>query len=140
MNAKILRCNPTKTLRVQGVFHIPVDCFNPGTYWIICLDRDSFLPTDNELEQLRSYREYIVRGFYDEGHAKRILDLDLPECSGHNTTIFRKGIEFLGIEGGWSFRKMTWRSGPLYFPNLAEEIYRGITLVGLLDRIENLLP
>ena len=46
---------------------------------------------DKELEQLQSLREYIVRNIYNEHWQKKILEMSLPACGGHNTNIFIKG-------------------------------------------------
>lgn len=127
--------------RVQKEFKIPVDSFNPGTYWVVSLDRESFMPTRKELLQLRSYCEFVARRIYSELYARDILNVDLPRCPGHNTSIFRKGLSrATGTEKQWFYRKITWRSGPMYAPDPFGDNYKPHTLVELLDMIEALFP
>jgi len=127
--------------RIKEKFKIPVDSFNPGTYWITSLDRESFLPTDGELRQLRSYCEFEVRSYFNERYVNRILEADLPRDNGHNTTIFRKGSAKDGTEHDWFYRKMTWRmSGSLYFPSPMDKDYLRFTLPEMMDKIQSLFP
>lgn len=126
--------------RIQERFHIPVDSSCPSTYWIISIDGESQMPTVQELAQLRSYCGFIVRKIYREGWANKILEMPLPYCSGHNTTIFRKGNPLDPENTGWFYRKSTWSSGPFFVPCSTEKDYHTHTLVELLYRCENLLP
>jgi hypothetical protein len=120
---------------IQKRFHIPVDSSYPGTYWIISIDRESQMPTSEELRQLQSYREFWVRQVYNEEYAQKILANGLPRCSGHNTAIFRKGSPAgNGAEQYWFYRKMTWQSGPMFVPDVMGPNYKGLTLVELLDQ------
>lgn len=127
---------------IQNTFRIPVDSFKPGPYWIISLDRDSFLPTDQELKQLRSYCEYKTATVYNEFWQKKLLEMPLAKCGGHNTTIFRKGIRHRPEEtkGHWYFRKWSWSMGPLYMPSIMDGGYKALTLIEVMDIIEEIIP
>jgi hypothetical protein len=118
---------------IQDDFNTPVDSCYPGTYWIISLDKESRMPTDDELRQLQSYREYMVRRIYNETYTRTILAQKLPKCPGHNTTIFRKG-SWRTPEWHWFYRKKTWQHGPTFAPDIMIRRYKGLTLVELLDQ------
>lgn len=124
----------TEVSRIQNEFRIPVDSLCPGPYWIVSLDRESRMPTDAELRQIVSYREFMVQGLYgSDGYGQRILAKPLPKEAGHNTMIFRKGS--LGrpfTEAHWFWRKTTWRNA-IYAPNIIVANYRGLTLVEAMD-------
>lgn len=132
--------SPAETQRIQSEFHIPVDSSDPGTYWIISLDSDSLLPTDEELALLRSYQEFAIKRIYTESFVERLLKLALPKCAGHNTVIFRKGSHIEGADQHWFYRRISWVLGPTYVPFPSDRDYKGLTLRELLDRIENLVP
>jgi hypothetical protein len=107
--------------------------------FIICLDADSSEPTDMELKQLSSYREYKVRSLYRNPDA--ILDMEFPADNGHNTTVFLKGPAWsCNGEQGWCYRKMTWTMGPVFVPTIGMKDAPPWNLVHLLDNIENLIP
>ena len=130
----------TQIARIQGRFRIPVDAFCPGHYWIISIDRESLIPTDQELAQLSSYREFVVLKTYRETYGRQILKMPLPFVPGHNTAIFRKGAPLNPEDNGWFLRKSTWREGPLYIPNVAGKDYCVHTLVEIIDRYEDIIP
>ena len=121
-------------VRQAQASHIPVDSHNPGTYWIISLDRESAMPSEKELARLRSYQEFLIRRVYNETYVEQLLAQPLPKCGGHNTTIFMKSRD---RAQGWFYRKMTWTQ--LYHPPifLAGAVFQPLTLAGLLDRIES---
>src|SRR3989338_8574134 len=117
--------------RIQNEFRIPVDSFNPSKFWIIALYRESFLPTEQELKQLRSYCEYVIQKHYTSRTREMLMNLCLPVCTGHNTAIFNNGLR-RGVEtqrpGHWFFRKISWRDG-CYFPNYLNTSYHPHTLI-----------
>ncbi|OGZ11651.1 MAG: hypothetical protein A3D67_00460 [Candidatus Lloydbacteria bacterium RIFCSPHIGHO2_02_FULL_51_22] len=128
------------TKRIQSKFKIPVDSFNPGTHWIVSLDRESHLPTDLELRQIRSYGEFVTKTTYLHEMAERILALPLPKAGEHHTVIFRKGHGSApGTEEHWFRRKAMWRN-PRYIPNPVLPQYRGLSLVHVMDAEETLFP
>ncbi len=132
--------------RIQEKFKIPVDCHKPATYWIVALDRESFMPTDKELRQIRSYCEFGVRRLYNETWQRRMLEEEpLAKCGGHNTLIFRNGLRSLGFRterpaGEWFYRRWSWESGPTYVPFVLDSDYRPHTLLEVLTRIEKDVP
>lgn len=107
--------------------------------FIISLDSYSCLPTNQELEMLQSYLEYVIRKNYR--NPERILNKLFPSIEGHNTVIFLKGDwwEANGKEG-WCYRRMTWREGPLYIPtfNVSNPAPPPWSLVQALNHIETL--
>lgn len=121
-------------------FKIPVDSFKPITNWIVSLDGESMLPTDEELKQIRSYCEYKIKTVYNESYATRLLNEDLPKESGHNTTIFRKGFRFGCIHIGWFYRRRSWNRYPTYVPDLSAKNYKMLSLVGVMNRAEDIIP
>lgn len=130
--------SPNEILRIQQDFRIPIDSFIPGTYWIVALDCESLMPGEKDLRQIVSYREYIVRSVYNETWQKKILEMSLPACGRHNTTVLRKGLR--GYSGQkdkdehWFYRHASWNRGPLYLPDVAGKEYRGFSLVEVMDR------
>jgi hypothetical protein len=58
--------NNEEKRRIEKEFRIPVDGFNPRTHWIISLDYSSQAPTERELRQLVSFREFVVKNYYNE--------------------------------------------------------------------------
>ena len=129
---KLCRLSDAEMQRIQEEFRIPVDSFYPGTYWIISLDRNSHMPSDKELRQMASYREFVVRDFYNHNYAEKILAKPLPKDAGHNTMIFRKGSERPLTDTHWFWRKTTWRD-PIYVPSIIAADYRGFSLVQAMD-------
>jgi len=117
-------------------FHIPIDVYCPGTYWIVSLDCESMMPTDEELAQIKSYIEYSVRRTYQEYWVDVILNKPLSACSGHNTLILRKGSPLLPAVQGWFYRKMFWRGGAVYWPVIGAE-YKDRGLVEIFDKYED---
>ena len=124
---------------IQGGFKIPVDSFCPATYWIISVDSESNMPTDEELRRLRSYCEFVVGKTYGPNNKRKILEeKDLPREAGYNTTIFRKGNEMAENSGdAWFYRQSSWSQGPLFMPFTGAEDYRAHTLAEVMDRREN---
>ena len=118
---------------IEKSFRIPVDASRPGSYWIISLARNSELPSDEELKQLRSYQEFSVRRTYAESYQEVVLKRELPYDSGHNTVIFKKSGQ-----RGWLFRRLSWES-PLFIPSLTEN-ERPLALVEIMDKNENSNP
>ncbi len=122
--------------RIQNEFRIPVDSHYPGTFWIVSLDRESFLPTDAELRQIRSYCEFVVRSYYNESYQERILGKPLPADSGHHTIIFCKGRgRQMATKERWGYRRRTWDTGPMYQPTLDQKPH---TLVEVMNRMETI--
>ena len=97
------------------------------------------MPSDRELRQIRSYREFWVTALYNPGYAKKILAKPLPEEDGHNTLILRKGASHAGTEDHWFKRKISWEN-PVYVPHVLEKEYRGLSLVDVLDVEQSLIP
>jgi hypothetical protein len=120
-------------VRIQSEFRIPVDSTWPGTYWIICLDSESEMPTDDELAQIQSYLEFVIRRTYRESFARKLLEMPLPKCGGHNATILRKGWAH---RGGWFYRASSWEFGPTYVPHEAPPQ----SLMAVLSLREDLVP
>lgn len=90
---------------------IPVDSFNPGTYWIASVDYSSVPPSDPELKAIRSYIEFTVKRIYNLTYQEKIFAKPFPAEGGHNTVIFRKGAMWLHQEdplNGWRYRRITW--------------------------------
>jgi hypothetical protein len=115
---------------------IPVDSFNPGTYWIASIDRESVMPTDSELRMIRSYIDYSIQATYNLTYQERILAKPFPAEGGHVTKIFRKGGKWLDRENaleGWVFRRITWDGG-LYWPTWPAP---RLSLMDLLDYINS---
>lgn len=102
-------------------------CFTPNP--IIGLDATSEMPAAVELALLKAYQTFVVRTVYREGFADRVLGMDAPAAAGHNTCLFRKG------GGRWYYRRMTWCSGPTWYPPRGEE-----TLAALVAEVERLVP
>jgi hypothetical protein len=131
---------PEQQKYIQDEFKIPVDSFNPGTYWIVSLDSESTMPADQELKQIASFREYIIKKTYNERFAEKLLQMPLPASGGCNTTIFCKrasGDE--AKEPSWFYRKMTWQYGTLYAPDSSEKNYRPLSIVEVMDQRETIL-
>jgi hypothetical protein len=124
---------------VQQQFRVPVDSGWPQTYWIVCLDSSSLMPTEAELAQLQSFIEYKVRSFFNPTYQAKVLSAPLALDSGWNTIIFRKGAgQEVGFgDEGWAYRRMTWNHGHVPFPNQAD--YRPLSLVEAMDRCETLV-
>lgn len=119
--------------RIVSEFRVPVDSLSPKTNWVAALDRDSELPDDAELRQIRSFVEFTVTDLYREDVARAILAKnELVRISSHNTIIVRKGGLPLA-RGGWQYRRASWRGGPLYSPDFIQPGYRPHTLVEVLD-------
>ncbi len=114
---------------IEKSFRIPVDTSHPGTYWIISLARESIMPSDEELKQMRSHQEFSVRRTYAESYQEVVLKRKLPYDNGHNTVIFNKS------KRGWLFRRLTWE-GPLFIPSPTENKL-SLTLVEIMDRNED---
>jgi hypothetical protein len=125
---------------IQGRFRIPVDSFIPSQFWIISLCRESLMPTDQELAQLRSYCNFIVKKTYNEEYGRRILRMRLPYDPGHfNTIIFRKGAPFSPKDCGWFFREPTRKFGLSFLPAIGEG-YHSHTLAETMDGYETRTP
>ncbi|MFH0830393.1 MAG: hypothetical protein V1887_04525 [Candidatus Aenigmatarchaeota archaeon] len=124
---------------IQKRYRIPCTGFVPDTYHIITLDRKSAMPTEQELGQLDSYREYTVRERYHEWLAEEILAKPLPVEAGHNTTVFAKGKEAWQSAGdGWAYRLVKWRGGPVYWPSMDTPGRHDCTLPEIIDYIETI--
>jgi len=143
-------------------FKIPVDSFNPGTYWIASIDSESVMPSEAELRMIRSYIDYAIRATYNETYQARILAKPFPAEGGHVTKIFRKGSKWLEQEPlyerngevtnvfhgdarlvnggdpreGWVYRRITWDGG-LYWPQWPKPRQ---TLIEVLDHINGPEP
>lgn len=145
--------------RIIEALKIPVDSFNPGTYWISSIDRESVMPTAKELWMIQSYTEYVVRRVYNQTYQDRILSKPFPAEGGHNTVIFRKGSKWLeqdpiyekdgelvpaAREGarlvnggdpreGWVYRRLTWTGGT-YAPQWPKP---RLSLIEVLDGLNS---
>ncbi len=131
---------PEQRKEIQGRFKIPVDSSCPTTYWIVSIDGESSMPTNEELAQIKSYIEFSTRRTYIEGAARLILGKPLPACPGHNTLILRKGDPLYSVIQGWFFRKSSWQNGPFYVPSKTAPDYRDLGLVEALDKYEDIFP
>jgi len=130
----------TDRATIQDEFKVPVDSSHPGTYWIACLDYESFLPTNLELLQIRSFIEFSTKRTYREHYQTKILEKPLASCSGHNTLIFLKGLRSNESDQGWRFRRASWEIGPMYVPSITDADYRPHTLVEVMDIVEKNIP
>ena len=131
---------PEQKKQIQKKFKIPVDSFIPGTYWIISLDSESQMPTDEEFAQLKSFCEFKVRNWFNERYQKKILEeMALPKYAGQNTVIFRKGSLRDEGENSWFYRRMSWVTGPTYIPDPFADGYTSLSLVEVMDHCENIL-
>jgi hypothetical protein len=113
---------------------IPIDCFNPGWHYAICVDRESAAITDVEATMLRSYLDYMCEDFYGSPFAELLARwnraapyLAIP---GHNTVTFRKRED-----GDWGYRRMTWDRGPLFYPQPSSGHGERMDLAELLDHL-----
>lgn len=139
---------------------IPVDSFNPGTFWIASMDSESVMPTVAELRMIRSYIDFAIQNTYNLTYQERILAKPFPAEAGHVTKIFRKGAMWLEqdplyekdgevthtfSEGarqvnlgdpreGWVYRRITWEGGG-YWPKWPKP---RVTLLETLDEIHNI--
>jgi hypothetical protein len=91
---------------------IPVTSAYPDWRYIACFDRESeALPTDREAAQLASYIEqYKVYFFGADGWYKRKLE-EKPFDTDAVTRVFHKWGD-----DDWSYRIVTWTSGPFWVP------------------------
>lgn len=117
---------------IEKRFKIPVDTDCPESNWIISLDRESIMPNDEELKQMRSYQEFRVRHTYASSYQEVVLKRELPCQPGHITVTYKKS------ERGWLFRRSSWES-PFFVPSPTEN-KRPLTLVEAIDRDENSYP
>ena len=120
--------DPGAIKRIRAGFRVPVDSSHPAAYWIISLDVDSLMPTDEELALLKSYQEFLIEAAYNEHFAERLKRLELPKCVGHNTVVFRKGSHLEGTDNHWFYRRASWINGPTYVPYALSEDYKPHTL------------
>lgn len=133
--------SPEEIERIQTVFSIPVDSTWPGTYWIVSLDRKSLMPTDEELGMIASYCAFAVQDLYNSRYAKKIMARDFPKEAGHNTVIFRKGSPIRdGTERHWFYRRISWKTGPAYYPDAMPDEYQGCSLLQIMDRLQCSVP
>ncbi|PIQ74665.1 MAG: hypothetical protein CO002_01040 [Candidatus Portnoybacteria bacterium CG_4_8_14_3_um_filter_44_10] len=109
--------------------------------FIVAMDSQSAMPTDQELAILASYQEFVVKKWYFDPDPERILAAPFPAIEGYNTVIFLKGNEHRpnGPEG-WCFRRMTWVTGPTFAPTFATSLPQPApwTLVQVIDCVEYL--
>ncbi|MEQ7008378.1 hypothetical protein ABN028_19575 [Actinopolymorpha sp. B17G11] len=116
---------------------IPVTGSHPRFYYLAALDRDSEArPTYAEAAILASYIEYVRSGgwLYTGSAEAEMLEKPLDAIARHNTVVFHKYAE-----GDWSYRRISWRDGPLFvptppFPGYIERTEGPFTLGELLDR------
>jgi len=114
-------------------YKIPVDSFNPGTYWIASLCYESSMPTEAELRMIQSYIEYAIKHTYNEHYQELIQAKPFPACGGHVTKIFRKGAMWSNQANpteGWVFRKNTWEGG--FWPEWPKP---RLSLIEILDHL-----
>jgi hypothetical protein len=110
-------------------YKIPVADYLTYAYYIVAIHEDSVMPTDIELDQLRSYTEFVIGHVYAEPYQKRIFEREFSGDSGHNTVILKKDEH-----GHWFFRRATWTEGPSFFPNVVAKEYIPMTLMDIFDR------
>lgn len=120
--------------KVVNEFKIPVDSCYPSSYWIVCLDRNSEMPTKEELIQIRSFIEFIIKRTYVISYQKKLLAMPLALENGHNTLVLCKGIHYSAH--CWVFRRSTWQIGPIFVPHFTEPDFHVYTLIEILDRNE----
>ena len=118
---------------VQG-FGIPVDSEHPGPWWIVNLASEGEMPSDVELEMIRSFIEYKVRHFFNPGYAEKLLAMPLARDPGYNTISLRKGRLNDSEPESWFWRRSTWEHGMV--PFVHREEYKGRSLVEVMDDIE----
>ncbi len=122
--------------RIQTEFKIPVGSSHPNTGWIASLYANSVMPTDLELEQIRSFTAYLIKKTYNEKHAEILGQMPLAQESWHDTTILFKGPDSTN-EQGWFYRRKSWGGdGPTYVPDPCGENYRPLSLVEIMDMHE----
>ena len=126
---------------IEDKFRIPVDSTYPTKYWIVCIDSESFMPTEQELLQIQSYCAFKIITTYTASYQEEIFDKPLPVCGGHNTVVFRNGLRSQGFRterspGQWFYRKRLWRDGVVYVPDVLSSEYKPHTLVEVIDRNE----
>jgi len=125
--------------RIQEVFRIPVESAWPGTYWIVSLDWDSTMPTDEELGMIASYCAFSVQNLYKRHYAEEIMAQDFPKEAGYNTVIFRKGSYKEGTEKHWFYRRTLWEESSTYWPDPRGKNYKGLLLIAIMDHIQSLI-
>ena len=123
-------------VRIQRDFKVPVNSDFPGNGWVSSLSKESEMPTDEELKQLRGYIEFVLIGdgsIYGAYYGSKIVGQALPLLPGHNSLVFRKAT---GENSGWCYRRQSWSVGPIFVPSITEKNFRPHTLVEVMDRIE----
>jgi len=125
-----LTSKETAAVEAAGV---PVDSVNPRQWWIVCLDRESEMPTDLELRQLRGFIEFTTLNGVVGVQPERILaERPLPWDTGFDTLIFRK-FDHAGIPG-WRYRRSSWKGGARYVPDRDAIGYKPLGLIAAMDR------
>jgi hypothetical protein len=131
---KIKMITPEEKEYVQNNFKIPVDSLAPEKGWIVSLDRESAMPTEQELKQLQSFTEYKMGRTYNERHVAKLLQMPLAVEDGYDTTILRKGMGDDNV--GWFYRRAGWKIDPDYLINPSMKGYRAQSLVEVMDQQE----
>lgn len=120
---------------------IPVTSAYPGWKYTATFDRESEArPTEVEARQLASFIDEYRLYWFNERWQARLAERPFDIDSGTPTKIFHKWAE-----GDWSYRVVSWRSGPVWVPVFPRQ--RGgpyddrpnwvgpLTLVQVMDRI-----
>ena len=84
-------------------------------------------PTDHELRMIGSFHQQYIDSWYLDSykaHMREKAPFDLD--GGANGVVFMKRPD-----GGWGYRRMSWRSGPLFVPDFRSE---PASLVSVMDR------
>ena len=111
--------------------------------YIVRLAEESMFPTSEEIGVILSYRKYVVEDFYRMPLDEFFQKYEYTAIGGHNTVTFTKMCRNWLLEEddieieGWAYRRMTWNTGPYYFPPLNIEHSRPVpwNLVEVLDHM-----
>lgn len=91
------------------------------------------VPTDDEVRMVGSFCDEYRAHWYNPGFVEVMAELAPYDIDGGaNLAYFRKRPE----DGGWTFRKRTWRMGPMWVPPPEDQ---PAALVDVMDRIHSLV-
>lgn len=121
---------------------IPVTGTHPGHSYTACFDRESPVrPTDAEAQMIASFIEQYQDYYFGNGSWRKIQQAKPFDMDCYTTKVFHKWTT-----DDWSYRVVTWRSGPLWAPvfprlrggELDDSTIKGpVTLGQLMDRIHS---
>jgi hypothetical protein len=121
---------------------IPVTSFSPGWLYTACFDRESEArPTDLEAQMIASFIEEYQEHWFGNGSWRKKQQAQAFDMDCYTTTVFHKWAE-----DDWSYRCVTWRSGPLWVPVFprqrgGQHDHKGLpahTLVQVMDRVHTI--